>query len=103
MVLKNSPANGLAKRIGFSKLTTPVKLDGRGPPVPPSARITKINIISRSIYPPLSSVLSIAISDFQLFVILIERVFFVGKRIYVILQRLPIFQCVSKTTVEIDD
>lgn len=48
-------------------------------------------------------VLSIAISDFQLFVILIEKVFFVGKRIYVILQRLPIFQCVSKTTVEIDD
>ena len=38
LVLKNSPANGLAKRIGFSKLTTPVKLDGRGP-TPSTPRI----------------------------------------------------------------
>lgn len=104
LVLKNSPANGLAKRIGFSKLTTPVKLDGRGPPVPPSARITKINIISRSIYPPLSTLrLEYRDQRFSTLCDFVERVFFVGKRIYVILQRLPIFQCVSKTTVEIDD
>ena len=72
LVLKNSPANGLAKRIGFSKLTTPVKLDGRGPtPSTPasSAGITKINIISRSIYPPLSTLRLGYRDDLQFFAI----------------------------------
>lgn len=65
LVLKNSPANGLAKRIGFSKLTTPVKLDGRGPPPSTPAPSPRL-ILSRDQFTRRHCVLSTAMmTDFQ--------------------------------------